>query len=89
MADLFSGDGPLTEADLRKAFRKNTPRGYAWHPGTGPDGETCGTCRHLVRNRMSRTYFKCRLNQSAWTSSPRTDVLSRSPACLKWESAHG
>lgn len=27
------------------------PRGYAYHPGTGPEGETCGSCHFDQRHR--------------------------------------
>lgn len=57
-------------------------RGYAALPGTGPAGETCGSCQHMV-GRGGR-FRKCALIEPKWTHSPRTDVLARSPACLKW-----
>ncbi len=59
-------------------------RGYASPPGTGPAGETCGSCNHCARDREGR-YRKCELNRAAWTRGPRTDILARSPACAKWE----
>ena len=61
------------------------PRGYAMPPGTGPKGETCGSCRNLVRIVRSNVYPKCKLTRSHWTHSRRTDVLVRAPACSKWE----
>lgn len=58
MSNLFGE--PLTEPVILrrrpdgKPKRKPTPaRGYAASPGTGPEGETCGSCRHLVRLRYS------------------------------------
>jgi hypothetical protein len=56
-------------------------RGYAAPPGTGPQGETCGSCKHIHREEK---YRKCSLNRAAWTGGPRTDILARAPACLKW-----
>jgi hypothetical protein len=53
------------------------PRGYAAPPGTGPKGETCGLCQHLILKRMAKHYPKC--------GGRATDVLVRSPACSKWE----
>lgn len=61
------------------------PQGYIAPPGTGPNGETCKTCRHLFRNRMAKTYLKCDLTN--WTRGRKTDVLAGSPACSKWEAA--
>ncbi len=59
------------------------PRGYAHHPGSGPEGETCGSCKHIVRK--SRRYRKCGLNRARWTHGPGSDILAGSPACSKWE----
>jgi hypothetical protein len=57
--------------------------GYARRPGGGPDGETCGSCAHLVRRgHHDKTYFKCSL--VAETRGPGTDIRKRSPACELW-----
>lgn len=58
------------------------PRGYAHYPGGGPEGETCGSCKHIVR---SRRYRKCGLIRAIWTRGPGSDILAGSPACSKWE----
>lgn len=63
------------------------PRGYADHPGTGPKGETCGSCVHHVVKRMGGSYHKCELTRSCWTGGRRSDILVRAAACSKWESA--
>jgi hypothetical protein len=57
-------------------------RGYAAPPGTGPAGQTCGTCEHIVRGAK---YRKCELIRAKWTHGPGTDILARSAACNKWE----
>lgn len=62
-------------------------RGYAAKPGTGPADQTCGSCKHLHRNRLAKTYLKCALMKQFWTGGAGTDVLARSPACSKWEMA--
>ena len=61
-------------------------RGHAGIPGTGPEGETCGTCEHLVATGRSRkrTYFKCGLARHRWTCGRATDVRFRDPACEQW-----
>lgn len=56
------------------------PRGYADKPGTGPKGETCGSCKH----RTGR-FPKCLLIEGSWTRTRRTDILVRAAACSKWE----
>jgi hypothetical protein len=61
-------------------------RGYAAPPGTGPEGETCGSCEHCVRGREGR-YRKCELNRARWTHGPGSDILARSLACSKWTAA--
>lgn len=58
------------------------PRGYYQPPGTGPEGETCGSCKHIVRGRR---WLKCELSRCRWTHSRGTDILSKAPACRKWE----
>lgn len=71
--DLFLGWTPP---------RRIPVRGHAAQPGSGPEGETCGSCNHLVRKRRARTYFKCGLIR--WTSGPATDIRKRDPACEFW-----
>jgi hypothetical protein len=72
-----------------KGNRKGTqPKGYAWTPGTGPEGETCKTCLHyVVKQYHVKTYRKCGLMESVWTHGPGSDILAKSPACKKWEAA--
>lgn len=61
------------------------PRGYAAKPGTGPAGETCGSCKNHVINQFARDYHKCLLSKVKWTGGRGSDILVRSPACAKWE----
>jgi hypothetical protein len=58
-------------------------KGYADEPGTGPAGETCKTCQHLVTRSFAKNYFKCGLTD--YTGGPGTDIRKSSPACSKWE----
>lgn len=62
------------------------PRGYAYHPGSGPQGETCSTCAFIAR--LGR-YRKCKKYREfkRWTHGPATDILARSPACKYWQAA--
>lgn len=60
------------------------PRGYFYHPGTGPDGETCGSCALAVR--FGR-FLKCGKNRRRWGRTRRTDILAGAPACKHWEHA--
>ncbi len=64
------------------------PRGYVCPPGSGPEGETCGTCKHANRQSNyseNKSWIKCGLNRTRWTGGRGTDILARSPACRKWE----
>lgn len=87
---LMDPNGPaLSPADKKRVFAslKLKKTGHAWMPGTGPDGETCSTCKHLVRKTMSKTYLKCGLMRTTWTGGSGTDVKANDPACKKWEFA--
>ena len=82
MTDLFG----VTLPEPSKAKRKPTQkRGYAAPPGTGPEGETCGTCAHKTTRQWAGSYQKCALMQAHWTRGPGSDILVRSPACKRWE----
>lgn len=59
--------------------------GYAMKPGTGPQGETCGSCKHRFVKRMAGTYHKCLITRRNWTGGAGTDIRVRSPACQRWE----
>lgn len=88
MTTLFDhmGEHAMTPAERKRMFRRSPqPAGYAALPGTGPGGETCGSCKHLVENQLSRSYWKCGLMRRFWTGGAKTDVRKRSPACRNWE----
>lgn len=82
-------EGPaMTPAERRKLLRpKERAKGYAAEPGTGPEGETCGSCAHHATVSYSKIYHKCGLLRQVWTGGRATDILVRSPACRLWE--HG
>lgn len=69
-----------------KAKRKSpVPRGHAARPGTGPDGETCGSCAHVFRRQLGKTYLKCSLAKAKWTGGGASDIRARDAACSRWE----
>lgn len=88
-ADLIElAAGPMLTPEQRRKLAPpcgKGPRGHVAPPGTGPEGETCGTCRHLFRNRMAKTYLKCGLNRGKWTGGGKTDVRARDHACREWQ----
>lgn len=64
---------------------KTEKKGYAAPPGTGPAGETCGTCGHIyAHDYNSRTYFKCMMGKGGYTSGSGSDIRKKSPACMFW-----
>jgi hypothetical protein len=60
------------------------PRGYAYHPGTGPQGETCGSCRFDERYRR---WHKCghEAARHKQTGGRGSDILVSAAACKYWE----
>lgn len=75
----------LPPSALKARQPKLKKHGHAAVPGTGPEGETCGSCASLVRKEMSRVYLKCGLMQAHWTGGSGTDVRARDAACRRWE----
>lgn len=86
--DLFHLDRAMTPSERRQLQIKlrSKKTGHAAPPGTGPTGETCKTCQHLIRKQMSKTYLKCGLMRAKWTGGGGTDVRAGDPACRKWSS---
>ncbi len=62
---------------------------YADVPGTGPAGQTCGTCMYLHRRHSAGTYLKCWLMREYWTGGAGTDIKAGSPACRYWVEKRG
>jgi phage gp16-like protein len=78
----------LSDAGRKRRQRRlrERPRGHAMPPGTGPDGETCRTCRHSTRVELAtKGVHKCGANRARWSASVVTDIRLRDPACAKWE----
>jgi hypothetical protein len=77
--------GRALTPDERRAFSKGPRKtGHAALPGTGPAGETCGSCVYLVHKKMAKAYLKCELRRATWTGGGGTDVRARDAACSKW-----
>lgn len=80
MKDLFGVEvSPLARRQIRRA-----DKAHADAPGTGPQGETCGSCGHLVERQFSRSYYKCVLQRQLWTGGLGTDVRLKDRSCSKW-----
>lgn len=88
MKDLLGYPIPLPDPALAShvPYNKDTPRGYAAKPGSGPAGETCRTCQHSCPIRHhDRNYWKCAHLRPNWTHGPGTDIRLKSPACTYWQ----
>jgi hypothetical protein len=75
----------LPTSALAHAKARPRVKGHAAMPGSGPDSETCGSCKHLARITYANTYLKCELSRPRWTGGPGTDVRAKDPSCEKWE----
>lgn len=85
MPDLFGEEVVLIGKPSLKGVKRVT--GYAAPPGTGPAGETCGTCRHIRRERNysgNKRWAKCAIGYQS--SCDASDIKVRAPACKLWES---
>jgi len=59
--------------------------GYPATPGTGPEGETCKTCKFkTTKPGVAGRYLKCLLMREHWTGGGGTDIKAGSPACRYW-----
>jgi hypothetical protein len=87
MKDIFGNE--LTEAEAYQLLKRKTtvPRGWAAPPGTGPAGETCGTCKHRIHRGNSegrgRSHQKCGKNPNR-THGAATDIRAKDKACKFW-----
>lgn len=88
-ADLPNRPGRATTGRARITAKGkkvyDIPRGFAARPGTGPAGETCGSCAHRCTISHGKNYQKCGLIRHRWTGGPATDIRLKSPACMHWE----
>jgi hypothetical protein len=85
MRDIFGNEITIEQAREIKARKTPAPKGYAALPGTGPEGETCGSCRYLYRRQYAKTYLKCELMKPYWTGGQGSDIRAKTPACRRWE----
>lgn len=76
--DLFD----VGEREPERSKRTCTPATI----GSGPKGETCGTCKHMARVRYhDKFYLKCEVVRSHWTHGTASDIRAKWAACKFWE----
>jgi hypothetical protein len=72
----------------KRGRRPTAKKGHYAKPGTGPAGETCGSCQHLVRIELSsKAVYKCGIARSIWTHGPGSDIRCKDAACGGWRPA--
>ena len=49
------------------------------------EGNKCKHCTHLLRKKLSSTYYKCKLRNDWKSSSPKSDHRVNWDACGKFE----
>ena len=85
--DLLGGKA-IPAHRLRKGSTSRAPiirHGWAAKPGTGPAGETCGTCTYAAEYRFRNTYLKCSARPGEhWKGGRETDIRPMDPACSQW-----
>lgn len=86
-SQLFADDtvAPAPAIRYPTTIRGKSIFGMVDFPGTGPQGETCGSCRHRVVRQLGKGYQKCQLKLKHWTHGAGTDIKVYFPACSKWE----
>lgn len=85
--DMLGGKA-VPASRLRKGRPGRAPitrHGWADTPGTGPAGETCGSCTYCAEYRFRHTYLKCSARPGEhWKGGRETDIRPMEPACSKW-----
>jgi hypothetical protein len=70
---------------LKSAPAQKRDKAHPYAPGTGPAGQTCGTCSKCIGRKFAKTYYKCRVMMKFWTGGPGTDIRLKDAACRSWE----
>jgi hypothetical protein len=82
MADLMT----LPETAIQYAERLTRLKGHAAPPGTGPAGETCGSCKYRASVMGgNKAFSKCDLMKHKRTHGSASDIRKKDPACSRWE----
>ena len=88
MRDLFGAEMTPDEVKAAKGVKRKDPipSGHYCPKGTGPEGETCKTCRHCVRREGVQGHFlKCAKAKAKWTGGRKSDIRAHDAACKGWE----
>lgn len=80
---MFAWPAWYTPSKFTTALNLRVARGL--HPfglELGPADSTCGSCVHLERRELGKTYLKCALAKQ--TRGPATDVRAKWRGCSSW-----
>lgn len=88
LLDYMNLERALTPDERRRLMayaKRNKPRSAGRASGIpGPDGETCGSCKHLEVNQpYKKRFYKCGLVN--WTHGAGTDIRKKDQSCQRWE----
>lgn len=74
------------ELDLGIAHlgKPRSPNPMVYLHGPGPEGSTCGACKHLEGHAYARMYWKCTMRGDL-THGAATDQRRRWPGCALFE----
>lgn len=54
--------------------------------GSGPAGETCGSCQNCCHVQgHTKWYYKCLKMEKLWTHGAATDIRKKWPACKEFQ----
>ena len=83
--DLFGNDILDEQAMEKPRERGGSPPAVATPApvGSGPNGETCKTCRFSYAREFSQRYWKCALVKA--TRGEGTDIRIKWAACSQWD----
>lgn len=82
--ELTPADLATTKAEARRERHRASLVGrMVTLYGRGPEGATCGQCRHLRAKQYAGRYLKCAFGPQS--NGPATDWRARWPACGKFE----
>lgn len=77
-------DAPLRGS--RNLPKVKPKKGYARAPGSGPEGETCHSCRYIGSVRGNEYAACCRMAKGPFGVD--IYISPNSPACAIWEARH-
>ena len=81
--DIFGNETNIAEIEKKEKLKRKRYITMQQMYGM-KEGKKCGTCKHCIGYRQSKTWYKCKL----WfiSHSSATDIHLKDTACNKYES---